>query len=211
MSEAPPLLARAPRRPSRRWTPSLSRDTYLEAWGAALFAGRLCERREACRRYPRAALTAPRLAGPAAPCRPAAGRLGAWSSPGGALPRRPVLRARDGELRRQRRPVSSRSLRWGWLATRGGGLPLGFRQLSRDRHARRRVRPPLRGARSPRGQRQRASARRSPFAGDFAKSRALLIAEARPIREATGTRVASVMARWCSRALCGDARPRPLR
>ncbi len=61
---APPLLLKAAQR-LERLDPELARETYLDAWGAALFAGRLLRRqpgRDMPCRYSGSA------AGPAAPC-----------------------------------------------------------------------------------------------------------------------------------------------
>ena len=71
--DAPVLLARAARK-LESLDVRLSRDTYLEAWGAALFAGHLAGRR----RWPARHLAngAARFGGSAAAPRPAARRSG---------------------------------------------------------------------------------------------------------------------------------------
>jgi hypothetical protein len=66
-SEAPKLLLRAART-LEVLDVRLSRDTYLEAWGAALFAGRLATGDSLLDDVSRAAATAPRPPDPPLPC-----------------------------------------------------------------------------------------------------------------------------------------------
>ena len=142
---------------SSRSTCVSARDTYLEAWGAALFAGAAGERRAAaCCDVSRAAAAAPDPADrrSRATCCSTVSRC---SSPRDAPPRRRCCGdaiaafasddASDEEV-----------LRWGLLAARAANLAVGLRRRPRDPHARGPARPRLRGARGARrrGQRLRA-------------------------------------------------------
>ena len=136
--DAPLLLLRAARK-LETLDVRLSRNTYLDAWGAALFAGRLASRRRPARRLPRRGGRARRRPIRCrATCCWTAWR---WSSPTGAPPRRPCSGARSPRSRAAE--VSAEEmLRWGWLATRAAnyvwdydsGLEIGARavRLARD-------------------------------------------------------------------------------
>ncbi len=117
-SDAPPLLLKA----ARRLEPlnlDLARETYLDAWGAAFFAGRLAARR-IWRRSP----------APPGPC-PGRRHPGADGTaarrPGAADHRRTGRRGTGvaaGSQRLRQRPASPSAdgLRWGWLATAAATL-----------------------------------------------------------------------------------------
>ena len=63
--DAPQLLLKAAGK-LESIDPGLARDTYLEAWGAALFAGRMARIRQPARRFPRC-LRCPARPGPPVP------------------------------------------------------------------------------------------------------------------------------------------------
>ena len=111
-SDAPPLLLKA----AKRLEPldvGLARETYLTAWMAALFAGRLAGRRRPAGGLPRRpGRPCPRR--PAAPGRPGAGRPGlvVTDGPAAAAPTlRPAVSAFTGAD-----ITVAEELRWGWLA-----------------------------------------------------------------------------------------------
>ena len=112
--DAPPLLLRAAQT-LESLDARLARDTYLDAWGAALFAGRLA-RAGTLREVSRAVARPRPTDGPPSGRRPAARRLRPACSPRDALPRHRCCTAR-----RPRSPATEVSveevLRWGWLAT----------------------------------------------------------------------------------------------
>ncbi len=110
--DAPPLLLKAAAR-LEPLNPDLARETYLDAWGAAVFAGRLegaGELVEVCR----AARAAP---APAYPPRPADLLLEgfALASTDGRAAAAPVLRQAAAVFASERTPAEDR-LRWAWLA-----------------------------------------------------------------------------------------------
>ena len=175
------------RRPSgsSRWNADLARETYLNAWMAALFAGRLARRRRPAGglpRRPRPALRRPTRAG-----RPAAGRPRA----GGhrrAGRRGPDVAAGRQRLRRPGHLRARTELRWGWLA-QGTASALWdddawramlVRQLRLARDAGALERLPLLLA---------SLGTAVAWTGDFAAAAALVV-EAKVVCEATGSRAA---------------------
>ena len=117
----------------------LARDTYLEAWGAALFAGGLADGRQPARRLARRGDRA-RARGPPRPCDLLLDGLALIFTDGrpAAAPalRRAVAAFAGDEA------SAEEVLRWGWLATRAANflwdydscLEIGMRavQLARD-------------------------------------------------------------------------------
>jgi DNA-binding CsgD family transcriptional regulator len=108
-TSAPPLLLNAAKR-LERLDPELARETYLEAWGAALFAGRLASAGsmvEVCR----AATSAPR------PTRPRASDVLldglATHVTEGRAAAAPLLRRATAMLANEASPAQE-NLRWGW-------------------------------------------------------------------------------------------------
>jgi len=183
--EAPFLLLEAARR-LETLDVRLSRDTYLDAWAAALFAGRLAGAGGSLREVSLAVATAPPPVGPSLACdlllegvasvltdgRPAAGpvlrrAVAAFSGPG----------VTDEEV-----------LRWGWLASRAanlvwdydGGLAIGLRARGLARDA---------GALEALTVVDNACGQSAAVGGDFATAE-LLMAEVETLKEATGTRIA---------------------
>ncbi len=183
-SDAPPLLLRAART-LETLDPRLSRDTYLDAWGAALFAGRLAGDGDLLE-VSRAVRTAP-------------------EPPGAPLPSDLLL---DGfalvftEGRPAAAPVLQRAatafagseasveevLRWGWLATAAAVfvwdydtcLAAATREVQVARDA---------GALEVRAVGVNVMGQAAALGGDFATA-GLLMAEAIAVTEATGARVA---------------------
>ena len=98
-SDAPPLLLKAARR-LEPLDPDLARETYLDAWQAALFAGHLAGGGD-LEEVSRAARALPPPDAPAAAGRPAAGRSGA-AGHRRAGRRRPGAAAGHQRLRRRR-------------------------------------------------------------------------------------------------------------
>ena len=184
--------AAAAARRRRRLEPldvELARETYLDAWGAALFAGRLADAPATCCEVSRAARAAPPPPRPAASVRPAARRPraaghrrtrrgGADAAAGGrarspptsvpAEERLPLGLADDGAA-----ATCSGTTRPGTRSTRARS------QLARDAGALARL--PIDA--------DRARPCSSRWRGDFAAA-ASLIAEADAVTEATGTRIA---------------------
>ena len=151
-SDAPLLLLQA----AKKLEPldvRLARDTYLEAWGAALFAGHLASAGGSLLDVSRAVATAPDRRIPRFPatcCSTASRSIFTDGRPAAA----PVLGAPS--PRSASAEVSAEEvLRWGCLATRAANLALGLRPRLEIAHARGRTRPRLRGARGPRRRRQR--------------------------------------------------------
>src|SRR3954466_146844 len=110
---APPLLLKAAQR-LERLDPDLARETYLDAWGAALFAGRFASAGslvEVCR----AAASAPRPTRPLRPSDPVLDGLPTLFTEGHAAAA-PLLRRATailaGEASR-----GEENFRWGWLTT----------------------------------------------------------------------------------------------
>ena len=129
-SDAPPLLLRAAKT-LEPLDPRLARETYLDAFGAAVFAGRAGKRREPARRLA-GRDGRPPCAGPSAPVRSAAGRLRAAvhrrTHRGGA-------RARAGGDRvRRRRGLHGGGAPLGVAGDDGRSGHVGLRDLCRGRH-----------------------------------------------------------------------------
>ncbi len=183
-SEAPALLLRAAKTLDPL-DPKLARETYLDAWSAALFAGRLattCGLHDVSRE----ALAAPR---PAGPPRPSDLLLEGFARAftDGRSTAAPVLeRAARGFAGTD---VSTEEvLRWGWLATAAAVMVWDYEtclavatrgvQLAREA-----------GALTVLPVSANAMAQALVLGGEFGKA-ATLVAEADVVTEATGTRVA---------------------
>ena len=186
-SEAPPLLLKAARR-LEPLDPNLARETYLDAWQAALFAGHLAGAGD-LEEVSRAARTLPSPEG--APR--AAGllldglALLVTDSPAAAAP---VLRQALSAFAGPDVPVAER-LRWSWMAS-VASLPLW------DVEGWRLIVPPLQLARDVGALDQlpillSVLAGAAVSRGDLAAA-ASLIAEADAAREATGARLAAYAA-----------------
>ncbi|QYN34015.1 AAA family ATPase [Pseudonocardia sp. DSM 110487] len=183
-SDAPPLLLRA----AQTLEPldaRLARDTYLDAWSAALFAGRLATAGD-LREVSRAARAAPRPAGPTRASDLLLDGLALLFTEGRAtavplLKQAAITFAGDG--------VSIEEvLRWGWLATAAAAAAWDFetcmatadRQVEVARDA---------GALAVLAVGVNVFGQVAALAGDFARASSLK-AEADAVREATGTQVA---------------------
>ena len=188
-SEAPVRLLEAARK-LETLDVRLSRNTYLDAWAAALFAGRLAGDGGGLLDVSRAAAAAPAPVGPRLSC--------------DLLLEGLALVFTDG--RRAAAPVLGRAvaafastdvteeevLRWGWLASRAanliwdydGSLEIGLRAVRLARDA---------GALEVLAVGDNACGQAAAVGGDFARA-ALLIAELDTLKEATGTRIATYAA-----------------
>ena len=163
----------------------LSRDTYLEAWAAALFAGRLASGGNLLE-VSRAAASAPDPADPQLPCDLLLDGLALIFTEGRPAAT-PVLRRAVSGFASSAVSLQE-MLRWGWLATRAANylwdydssLEIGTRavELARDS-----------GALEALAVADNACGQSAAFGGDFA-SAALLVAEVEAVKEATGTRIA---------------------
>jgi DNA-binding CsgD family transcriptional regulator len=184
-SDAPLLLLEA----ARKLEPldvRLSRNTYLDAWAAALFAGRLAGAGGSLLDVSRAVATAPNPVDPPLPCDLLLDGLALIFTdgrPAAALVLRRAVAAFAGT------EVSAEEmLRWGWLATRAANflwdydssLEIGMQavHLARDT-----------GALEALAVADNACGQAAVFGGDFATA-ALLIAEVDAVKEATGTKIA---------------------
>src|SRR5215216_1577000 len=110
---APPLLLKAAQR-LERLDPDLARETYLDAWGAALFAGRFTSAGslvEVCR----AAASAPR---PTRPLQASDLLLDGWATlfTEGRAAAAPLLRRATAIFADEASPVQE-NFRWGWMTT----------------------------------------------------------------------------------------------
>src|SRR5215208_437224 len=110
---APPLLLKAAQR-LERLDPELARETYLDAWGAAFFAGRLASAGSLVE-VSRAAKSAPRSA---RPLRASDLLLDGLSTLGteGRAAAAPLLRRATAAFADQASP-GQENFRWGWLTT----------------------------------------------------------------------------------------------
>jgi DNA-binding CsgD family transcriptional regulator len=182
-SDSPLLLLEA----ARKLEPldvRLARDTYLEAWGAALFSGPLAAEGGSLLDVSRA--VAPSAAAPAASDLLLDGLALIFTQ--GRDAATPVLdRAVAAYTGAQ---VSAEELlRWGWLATRAANylwdharcLAIGIRTVQLARES---------GALEALSIADNACGQAAVFGGDFATA-ALLIAELDAVKEATGTRIAT--------------------
>ncbi len=183
--DAPALLLQAARK-LEALDMRLARNTYLEAWGAALFAGRLAGAGGSLLDVSRAAAVAPKPAGPPLPCDLLLDGLASFFTDGRAAAT-PALRSAVAAFASPDVP-DEEMLRWGWLATRAAnlvwdndsGLEIGRRavQLVRDS-----------GALEALAVVDNAYGQAAAFGGDLT-SAAALIAEVDAVKEATGTRIA---------------------
>src|SRR4051794_34635386 len=183
-SDAPLLLLRAART-LETLDVRLSRETYLDAWSAALFAGRLA-RAGGLLDVSRAVRTAPEPAPPGRPCDLLLDGFARVFTDGRSAAE-PVLERAAAAFASTEASVEE-VLRWGWLATAGAVwvwdydtcLAISTRgvQLARDS-----------GALEVLVVAVNVLGQAVSLGGDFAAA-ALLIAEADAVTEATGTRVA---------------------
>jgi DNA-binding NarL/FixJ family response regulator len=181
---APPLLLNAAKR-LERLDPELARETYLDAWGAALFAGRLASAGslvEVCR----AATSAPRPTRPLRPSDLLLDGLATLVTEGRALAA-PLLRRATAMFVNEASPAQE-NFRWGWMTT----IPPNLLWDEDSWHAI--------SARHLREARDAGALARLPidladwaifvtWCGDFAAA-AAAIAEADAITKATGTHIA---------------------
>jgi DNA-binding NarL/FixJ family response regulator len=112
-SAAPPLLLSAAER-LERLDPELARETYLDAWGAALFAGRFASEGGLVD-VSRAARLAPRPMGPLRPSDVLLDALATLVTEGLAAAA-PLLRRTTATFADQAAPAQE-NFRWGWLTT----------------------------------------------------------------------------------------------
>jgi DNA-binding CsgD family transcriptional regulator len=187
-SDAPPLLLKAAAR-LEPLDPDLARETYLNAWGAALFAGHLADAGD-LREVSRGARSAP---APAHPPRSIDLLLDglALIVTGRRAAAAPVLRQAAAAYTSADTPVDER-LRWAWLAQVAanylrdfdGWLAItdGATQLARDLGALDQLPIDL-----------QAQAQAAMWSGDFPAADTL-ISEARLVAEATGTLMAPLAA-----------------
>jgi DNA-binding NarL/FixJ family response regulator len=110
---APPLLLKAAQR-LERLDPELARETYLDAWGAALFAGRLASGGSLLE-VSRAATSAPR---PTRPLRPSDLLLDGLATlvTEGRAAAAPLLRRATATFANEASP-GQENFRWGWMTT----------------------------------------------------------------------------------------------
>jgi DNA-binding CsgD family transcriptional regulator len=184
-SDAPLLLLQAAKK-LETLDVRLSRNTYLDAWAAALFAGRLAGVGGTLLDVSRAVATAPDPVGPPLACDLLLDGL-ALVFTDGRPAAAPMLRSAVDAFAGTDVSVEE-VLRWGWLATRAAnlvwdydrGLEIGTRavQLARDS-----------GALEALAVVDNACGQAAAFGGDFA-SATQLIAEVDAVKEATRTRIA---------------------
>jgi DNA-binding CsgD family transcriptional regulator len=183
-SEAPALLLRAAKTLDPL-DPKLARDTYLDAWSAALFAGRLAST-GSLHEVSRDAFARPR---PAGPQRPSDLLLDGFSLAftDGRSTAAPVLE-RAATSFAGRKVTVEEVLRWGWLATAAAVMvwdyetcvAVGARGVLLARES---------GALAVLAVSANVLAQAMALGGEFGRA-ASLIAEADSVTEATGTRVA---------------------
>jgi DNA-binding CsgD family transcriptional regulator len=184
-SDAPPLLLRA----ARALEPldaRLARETYLDAWSAALFAGRLATPGSSLLEVSRAVSTAPSAPGPARPCDVLLDGL-ALLFTGGREAGVPVLTEAAAAFADPAAPVEE-VLRWGWLGVVAAAIVWDFeaclaiatRQVEVARNA---------GALAVLTVGVNVVAQVAAMAGDLAVAASSII-EARAVTEATGTHIA---------------------
>ena len=183
--EAPLLLLRAATR-FESLDQDLARDTYLDAWAAALFAGDLAAPGGSLADVSRAAAAAPRPDGAPAPRDLLLDGLSLVFTQGRAAAA-PTLQSAV-EAFRSARVSADAILRWGWLASRAANfvwddesaLDISTRAVRLAREA---------GALEALAVADNACGQAAAFEGDFATAR-LLIAEVDAVKAATGTRIA---------------------
>jgi DNA-binding CsgD family transcriptional regulator len=183
-SDAPPLLLRAART-LETLDPKLARETYLDAWSAALFAGRFA-RGGTMGDVSRAARTAPPPAGPGRPCDLLLDGFSLLFTEGRSAATPTLRRAVAGFSGTE---VSIEEvLRWGWLATAAAVtvwdfdtcLAVALREVEVARES---------GALTVLAVGLNVLTQAVALAGDLADA-ASLIAEAQSVTAATGTPVA---------------------
>ena len=183
-SDAPVMLLQAARK-LETLDVRLSRDTYLDAWAAGLFAGRLAAAGGGLLDVSRAMAAAPDPPNPPLPRDLLLDGLALFFTDGRAAAT-PVLRRAIAAFATTE--ISGEEvLRWGFLASRAANLiwdydrclEIGTRavQLARDL-----------GALELLAAADNACGQAAAFGGDFA-SAALLAAEVEAVKEATGTRI----------------------
>ncbi len=203
-SEAPPLLVRAARTLAQL-DPTMSRDTYLEAWGAALFAGRLASG---------GGLSGVSHAAQAAPASPNPPRAADLLLDGlslifteGRAAATPVIQRAITDFAADDVPVEQ-VLRWGWLATAAAVyvwdfdscLAIASRGVEYGRRS---------GALEVLVVSVNVLGQAVALSGDFSQAEKL-IAEANAIRDATGTRVGPYGALVLSALRGNEAQAAPL-
>ena len=183
-SEAPLLLLQAAKK-LETLDVRLSRNTYLDAWSAGLFAGRLARAGGSLLDVCRAAAAAPRPADPPLACDLLLDGLALVFTQGrpaaAPLLKRAVAAFASGEV------SADEVLRWGFLASRAANLvwdhtrslEIGSRTVHLARDA---------GVLEVLAAADNACGQAAAFGGDFATA-ALLIAEVDAVKEATGTRI----------------------
>jgi DNA-binding CsgD family transcriptional regulator len=182
--DAPLLLLQAARK-LERLDVRVSRDTYLDAWTAGLFAGRLASAGGSLLDVSRAAAAAPKPADPPLPCDLLLDGL-ALVFTDGRPTAAPVLTQAVAAFASTEVSVED-MCRWGFLASRAANLvwdydrcfKIGTRAVALARDL---------GALEVLAAADNATGQAAAFGGDFA-SAALLIAEVDAVKEATGTRI----------------------
>ena len=181
---APPLLLNAAQR-LERLDPELARETYLDAWGAALFAGRFASAGSLVE-VSRAAISAPR---PTRPLRPSDLLLDGLTTlvTEGRAAAAPLLRRATATFADEASPRQE-NFRWGWMTTIPPNLlwdedswhAISARHLKEARDAGALARLPIDLA---------DWGIFAAWCGDF-RAAAVAIAEAEAITKATGTHIA---------------------
>ena len=200
---APPLLLKAAQR-LERLDAELARETYLDAWGAALFAGRLASAGTLVE-VSRAATSAPRPIGPLRPSDLLLDGLSTFVTEGHAAAA-PLLKRATAAFADEASPTLE-NFRWGWMTTIPTNIlwdedswrAISARHLQEARDAGALARLPIDLA---------DWAMFLAWCGDFGAA-ALAIAEAEAITEATGTYIAPY-AQLLLAALRGQSDASPL-
>ena len=182
--DAPLLLLQAARK-LETLDVRLARDTYLDAWGAALFAGGMASAGGSLLDVSRAVATAPRPADRRLPCDLLLDGL-ALVFTDGRPAAAPVLQRAVAAFASDEVSVEE-VLRWGFLASRAANLAwdydrcleIGTRTVQVAREL---------GALEVLAAADNACGQAAAFGGDFA-SAALMMAEVDAVKEATGTRI----------------------
>jgi DNA-binding NarL/FixJ family response regulator len=181
---APPLLLKAARR-LERVDADLARETYLDAWGAALFAGRLASSGSLLE-ISRAASSAPRPTPPLRSSDLLLDGLTTFVTEGHAAAT-PLLRQATAAFAGEASP-GDKNFRWGWMTTIAANIlwdedswhAISARHLEEARDAGALARLPIDLA---------DWAMLVAWCGDF-RAAAVAIAEAEAITKATGTHIA---------------------
>ena len=182
--DAPQLLLKAAGK-LEPLDPGLARDTYLAAWGAALFAGRMALSGSLLD-VSRAVAGAPARPGPPLPRDMLLDGLALIFTAGLPAARTALRRGVAAFAGTDVSPQEM--LRWGWLATRAAnflwdydsGLEIGARGVQLARES---------GALEVLAVVDNACGQAAAFGGDFATA-GVLVAEVEAVKEATGTRIA---------------------